>query len=122
MLQDLNIKGIERIKGLWGMKGCYLNYLHFLNDEKKTSQISFVGIKSMCGTYSRNSTNIDLSHHKETQQHLNIKGIERIKGLCGMKGCYLNYLHFLNDEKKHHKSLSLGLSLCVVPTQGIVQP
>ncbi len=31
MLQDLNIKGIHRMKGLGGMKGCCLNYLHFLN-------------------------------------------------------------------------------------------
>ncbi len=63
----------------------------------------------MCGTYSMQYPHIDLSHHKENRQHLNIKGIDGIKGL------YLNYLHSLND-KKNTQSLSLGKSLCVVPT------
>ena len=35
----------------------------------------------MCGTYSMQYPHIDLSHHKENRQHLNIKGIEGIKGL-----------------------------------------
>ena len=48
--------------------------LNFLNVSKNIP-ISFIGKKSMCGTYSRYCPTIDLAHHKEIQQHLNIKGI-----------------------------------------------